>query len=168
MSIYVLLSIVTGAVIPPRPLLARRTISSGLSTPSPNAVRILRCSSSASPMAGRCIDSSEEGSSGFRCVEVRTLKNVDGVVVDWDMALGVEDGNKEVSTSSISISSSAPLIASMRGASPPLLVEGFADPSALAALAAAIFCANFESGLEGLASAGNCVVEGVGEEVVGV
>ena len=81
MSIYVLLSIVTGAVIPPRPLLARRTISSGLSTPSPNAVRILRCSSSASPIAGRCIDSSEEGSRGFRCVEVRTLKNVDGVVV---------------------------------------------------------------------------------------
>lgn len=82
MSIYVLLSIATGAVIPPRPLLARRTISSGLSTPSPNAVRILRCSSSASPIAGRCIDNSEEGSSGFRCVEVRTLKNVEGVVVD--------------------------------------------------------------------------------------
>jgi hypothetical protein len=56
----------------------------------------------------------------------------------------------------------------MRGASPGLLVGGFADPSALAALAAAIFCANFESGLEGLASAGSCDLEGVGEEVAGV
>jgi len=119
-------------------------------------------------MAGRCIDNSEEGSSGFLCVEVRTLKKVEGVVVGWDWALGAEEGNKVVSTSSISTSSSAPLIASMRGASPPLLVGGFADPSAFAALAAAIFCANLESGLEGPASAGSCDVEGVGEEVAGV
>ena len=56
----------------------------------------------------------------------------------------------------------------MRGASPPLLVEGLADPSALAALAAAIFCASLESGFEGLASAGSCDVEGVGEDAAGV
>lgn len=44
-----------------------------------------------------------------------------------------------------------------------LLLEGFADPSALAALAAAIFCASFESGLDGLDSAGSCDVEGDGD-----
>lgn len=82
--------------------------------------------------------------------------------------LGVWDGNKVVSTSSISISSSIPFIASMRGDWPSsLLLEVFADPSAFAALAAAIFCASFESGLEGLASAGVCVVGGVDDTAAG-
>lgn len=107
-SIYVLLSIVAAgakAAVPARPLLARNTISSGLSTSSPNAIRTRRSSSSASPMAGKCIDSAEGGSKAFRWVVVKTLKNVDGEVLVGGREVGALPGNKVVSTSSISSSS---------------------------------------------------------------
>lgn len=126
-------------------------MSSGLSTPSPNAERTLLSNSSGSPIAGRCIDRLDGGDSALRCVVVMTLKKVDGCdapVFGW--AIDEFRGNNEVSISSISSSSSfVPLLicCGVEG-----LLEGDEDEvdSALAARAAAIFCANLDNGLAGL------------------
>jgi hypothetical protein len=86
------------AAVPARPLLARNTISSGLSTPSPKAIRTLCSNSSASPIAGKCIDKAEGGSRAFRWVVVKTLKKVDGDVPVGGRAVGALPGNRVVST----------------------------------------------------------------------
>lgn len=158
----------TGAC-PARPFCARKTISSGLSTPSPNPACNRFSSSMGSFTSGKCI---LERSCGSGCLddeavaEVSMLKKGDGAadrVLDVDAVAAVSGGEKRCVVRDDSSLRGPASSMSISGSTSTGSGDSFVVESSRAARAAAILCASFDIGF--VASAAACDVEDVAEEL---